>query len=205
MLIKNIIFDMGGVIVDFVPMHFIEKHFPAENAETKQLLFTEIFSGRAWSEFDRGTASLEQTVEFICSRIPASLHDGLRSLVRHVPENMLPKTGMFELVSAIKERGHGIYLLSNTPKTFYDFYERIPAFRFFDGFVISADYLALKPEPEIYRVLFDKFALDPAQCLFIDDLERNIDGARAMGMRGYCFDHGDVRVLRDVLRQEGIL
>ncbi|MBO5410715.1 MAG: HAD-IA family hydrolase, partial [Clostridia bacterium] len=88
-----------------------------------------------------------------------------------------------------------------------DFHERrsgIPALAFFDGVLISADYKLLKPEKEIYEALYEKFSLNPEECFFIDDVQKNIDGAKATGMDGHCYYHGDVEILKADLRSKGV-
>ena len=74
----------------------------------------------------------------------------------------------------------------------------------FDGVVVSADYKLLKPEKEIYLTLYEKFSLRPEECYFIDDVQKNIDGAAATGMDGHCYYHGDVEILRAAMREKGI-
>ena len=88
-----------------------------------------------------------------------------------------------------------------------DFHERkagIPALSFFDGFIISAEHKLLKPEKEIYEALYEKFSLKPEECFFIDDVQKNIDGARATGMDGHCYYHGDLEILKKDLISKGV-
>jgi HAD superfamily hydrolase (TIGR01509 family) len=69
--------------------------------------------------------------------------------------------------------------------------DQIPAIRFFDGYLISCDIQVNKPDQEIYRALLRKYDLVAGECLFIDDLEENIAGARAVGLQGYVFKEAD--------------
>lgn len=70
--------------------------------------------------------------------------------------------------------------------------------------LISADYKLLKPEKEIYLALYEKFSLNPEECFFIDDVQKNIDGARETGMDGHCYYHGDIEILKAALKEKGI-
>ena len=69
----------------------------------------------------------------------------------------------------------------------------------FDGILFSAEEKLLKPQKEIYERLFEKFNIKPEECYFIDDLQLNIDGAAACGMKGYCFADGNVEKLQKAL------
>jgi len=194
---------MGGVLVDFNPDVSLRKYFTDENDFA--LLKKEIFSGPDWAMLDRGTLTIEEGIDRACSRIPARFHTSVRKMLENWADEMPPTEQMLPLVREIKNAGYGIYLLSNAPLNFPTYRDRIPAFAYFDGFIVSADHLTLKPERRIYEILFETFSLIPAECFFIDDLQVNIEGAAAVGMRGHCYDHGDVRVLREALTREGIL
>ncbi len=202
-MIKHVIFDMGGVLVDFNPLRSVKKLFT--DKEDIDLLHQEIFWGPDWVELDRGTLTVEQAVDRACKRLPARFHISIRHLFNNWADEMLPIDEMLPLVREIKNSGYGIYLLSNAPLNFYTYRNRIPAFTYFDGFIVSAEHLTLKPEAEIYKVLFNTFNLNPAECFFIDDMPENIEGAAALGMKGHCFDHGNVAVLRKALKQAKIL
>jgi len=71
------------------------------------------------------------------------------------------------------------------------YHQVIPAIDCFDGIFFSAEVKCMKPQKEMYEHFFERFGLKPEECFFIDDLERNIQGAKACGMDGYCFADGD--------------
>lgn len=202
-MVKNIIFDMGGVLLDFNPSASLKKHFTNEN--DIDLLLKEVFTNADWADLDRGTLTVEEAVDRACERLPERLHSPIRFLMENWAEEMAPFEKMYPLVETLKNKGYGIYLLSNAPLNFHTYRHRIPGVAFFDGFIISSDWLVLKPERRIYEILFEQFSLAPEECYFVDDLRVNIEGAAAAGMNGHCFDHGDVNILWEALRQEGIL
>ena len=103
-----------------------------------------------------------------------------------------------------KEKGYKIYLLSNAGFNQHDYWEKIPASKYFDGKVVSCDVGEVKPFKEIYEALYKKFNIKPEESFFIDDLIINIFGANRTGMDGYVFT-GDVNDLRAELRSRGIL
>ena len=113
---------------------------------------------------------------------------------------MPPIAEMYPVVKALKENGYKIYLLSNCPDWFDDFKKSVPAFAFFDGFIISAYYNEIKPEEKIYKALFNEFSLNPEECFFIDDMQANIDTANRLGMKTHCFANRDFEKLKQGMR-----
>ena len=109
-------------------------------------------------------------------------------------EVLPPIDGMPELVAALREKGHRLYLISDIAKNFAENAHRLPIISDFDGRVMSSTIGITKPNPEIFRHLLDTYSLNPAECIFIDDRFCNVEGARAVGMEGYHFD-GNARKL----------
>ena len=105
------------------------------------------------------------------------------------------------VIKELKDQGYGIYLCSNASMRLLQCYKQvIPGIEYFDGVLFSAEVKCIKPQKEIYLHLFENFQLKPEECFFIDDLQRNIDGAKACGMEGYCHKDGNVESLKKVLR-----
>lgn len=200
-MIKNIIFDMGGVLIDYAPEKICSKYFDKETAD---IALKVIFRNQLWSDRDRGIINSDEIMDIIRDKIPAHALETVDKMVHNYYPYMPPFEKMYEVVKALKENGYGIYLLSNAAQDFYENKKYIPALSLFDGYLISADYKLLKPEKEIYQALFDKFNLKPGECYFIDDVQKNIDGAKAAGMDGHCYYHGDVEILKDALREKGV-
>ena len=103
----------------------------------------------------------------------------------------------------LKAKGYGIYLLSNASYRQHDYWPRVEASKFFDGTLISAYEKVVKPQPEIYRLLLQRFNLRAEECFFIDDVPANIEGAFYCGIPGAVF-HGDASLLRRDLRAAGV-
>ncbi len=200
-MIKNIVFDMGNVIIRFDPELFMVRLGLAE--EDRKLLKRELFVSLEWSRMDRGSLTDEEAAEIVCRRVPERLHDAVRRLVGMWDRPILPVEGMYELVEELRGMGYGIYLLSNASFRQHDYWPRVPASKFFDGTLISADVKLVKPQPEIYRFLCDKFSLVPEECVFIDDSTSNAEGAYFCGINALVF-HGDAHEMRLKLNELGV-
>lgn len=200
-MIKNIIFDMGGVLIDYNPEKTLSALFDKETAD---LLLREIFRNSVWNDKDRGIIFPDEIMELKRNAVPAEHLEKVTELVNNFYPYMPPFPKMYDLIKQLKENGYGIYLLSNASSDFHERRKDIPALSLFDGVVISADYKLLKPEKEIYLTLFEKFSLNPEECYFIDDVQKNIDGARAAGMDGHCYYHGDIEILKKALTEKGV-
>ena len=200
-MIKNILFDMGNVLIHFDRKLFLDRLDITE--EDKQLLMREVFLSVEWVQMDRGTLAEPEAEVRMCERLPEHLHSAVRSLVSLWDEPILPIAGMAEMVEELKNNGYGIYLLSNASIRQHAYWPKIPGWQFFDGKIISADEKVMKPHPDYYLRAIDKFGLVPEECFFIDDVPANIEGAMYCGIPGAVF-HKDVTLLRSQLRAAGV-
>lgn len=200
-MIKNIVFDMGNVLVMYDARRFVDSC--TDSAEDGELLMRNIFRSVEWISMDRGVMTQQQGLESICKRLPERLHGTAALLLDSWHHDIPPFPEMEALAGKLKAAGYKIYLLSNTSSRFHDFRVRIPALRYFDGEFISADWGMLKPDPVIYTTFCNHFGLVPAQCFFIDDIAANIEGARLACMQGTVY-HGDISLLQEDLTGAGI-
>lgn len=201
-MIRNIVFDMGQVLIYWTPALMTE-HMELSD-EDRRLLIREVFGNVEWVRLDRGTISAPQAVANICARLPERLHAQVHFLVKDwwtLP--LAPVPGMAELVAELKAAGYGIYLLSNVNLGLRENFARIPGSEYFDGLLVSSEEKVIKPHREIFERLFSRFSLVPGECFFIDDAPSNIEGALMAGMRGAVF-HGDMARLRRELRMAGV-
>lgn len=200
-MIKNIVFDMGQVFVDFDPDFFIE-HYVTEPQDAL-LLRTELFCGSEWVEMDRGTMNEEDLVEPVCARLPERLHFAVKELLLHWQDYMKVLHNLDPLAAELKENGYSLYLLSNASVSIHNFTHKITALQYFNGTFFSADVKYIKPDPTIYRLFFEKFSLNPEECFFIDDRADNIEAGRKLGMEGFVYE-GEAQALRAALRGAGV-
>ena len=202
-MIRNLDFDMGNVLIHYIPQVFMDRlGVPAED---QPLLAREVFGSVEWIRMDRGTLGQEEAVAAMEARLPRRLWEYARRLVLGwwLDGPLMPVEGMAALLEELKGLGYGLYLLSNATVRQPEYFPGIPGSQFFDGAVISAHWKVLKPEREIYEILFREYGLEPSECFFVDDLNINVEGALCAGMDGYIFD-GDVGRLRQALCRAGV-
>ncbi len=200
-MIKNIVFDMGGVLINFDAARYTARFVP--DPADYELIRRELFRSVEWIQMDRGAITDEETVAAVCARLPQRLHQAVQDILDHWHQDIPPLDGIYDLVDELKGKGYGIYLLSNTCTRYHSFRKNIPALRFFDGEFISADHHMVKPEPRIYRQFLAEFALEGQECVFIDDVPHNVEAAILCGLNGIVY-HGDPELLRRQLRQLGV-
>ena len=201
-MLRNIVFDMGNVLLRFDPDLFI-KAMGVTDPDVHSLLRREVFGSVEWVLQDWGTLTEAESSEIICARLPEELRQMAKDLIFRWNEPIRPIDGMAELINDCKKAGLGIYLLSNASVRLPEYWSHVPGQEYFDGIAVSALLHAVKPMPEIYRHVLDTYDLKAEECLFVDDMPMNVSGALQVGMKGFVF-RGDAEALRQELRKQGI-
>ena len=201
-MIKNIVFDMGNVLIYFDRERFLDVA-GVVSEEDREILKREIYLSLEWAMMDRGSLTDAEAAVIFEERLPDRLKPYAYKLTAEWDRPIFPIAGMAELVKELKEKDYGIYLLSNASFHQHDYWDEIPGREYFDGTLISADVHLVKPQPEIYLLMCSKFGLKPAECVFIDDSTPNVEGAVYSGLRGIVF-HDDCKELRLKLRELGV-
>ncbi|MBR6571629.1 MAG: HAD family phosphatase [Clostridia bacterium] len=201
-MIRNVVFDMGKVLLDYDPYQACYRH--AKNTENAVLVKKAIFDHPDWAaKIDGGLLYEDEYLLDVQDRLETQ---ELRDLAQAVLsdwwlDSLFPMRGMKELLEGLLDKGYRLYVLSNCGYRFRDFQYKIPCEDRFSGMLVSAEELLLKPDKAIFQRLCDKFQLQMDECIFVDDLQKNVDGAVAAGMQGYCFADGDVKRLKEWLDQ----
>ena len=181
MSIKNIVFDLGRVLIKFEPMEYIEQNIPEEKRED---FYNGIFGSTEWLMLDRGTLSYEDAKKIFKERVPGADKQIDRLFDADLFEILQPIEENVKLLPKLKEK-YSLYILSNFHQpAFEHIFKKYDFFRLFDGHTVSCYYYLLKPEKEIYDTLIDKFNLIPEETVFIDDTKVNIDACEKEGIRG---------------------
>ncbi len=201
-MIENIVFDMGGVLIDYDPTHTLRKVFSEQDAVLAEQV---LFQSGLWNDLDLGVKRFPEIAAAACEKLPARMHAPLTALLgRWWAEEMPPFPRMVPFIRQLKENGYKVYLCSNTSADIYDYFDAIPALALMDGILASCDVGVIKPDARLYEALYRKFDLSPETCFFIDDMPRNIEGAARTGMTGHCFADKDLDRLKDALREKGV-
>lgn len=198
-MIKNVVFDIGRVLLDYDPESWLRSLF---TEETAALILRELFRGPEWIYLDEGTMAEEEALERILRRNPAHA-DALRQAFYGWAPCMTPIEGMEEIVRDCKSRGFGIYALSNFGLRCREIIAPYPVFSLFDGVLVSAEEHLIKPDLRIYSRFCEKFSCEPEECFFTDDMPENISAARGAGFHAELFtgaSHLQAALLREVFR-----
>ena len=184
-MIKNIVFDIGKVLVYFEPEKVMDEL--GFSAEAKETIIKELFEKPLWEEGDRGALSIAETLQMYIEGAP-QYEAEIRSLYENVDRTITMMPHTIPWMKELKERGYKLYIISNyAENTFYKTEEKLEFLQYVDGDIFSYRYKLLKPEPAIYNLLLDTYGLKAQESVFIDDRDSNVEGAIAVGFKGIQF------------------
>ena len=188
--IRNVIFDFGGVLVTWRPQEIIDSFY--SDHVLREALRTHAFQHEDWLHWDRGMLDEASVVKRCAARMQRPEAE-LRALFDHVRAALTPIEPTVALLRELRQRaGLKLYALSNMSEAIFAHLSgRHDFFQLFDGIVVSAAVKLLKPEPAIYEHLRERFSLDFTESVFIDDLPRNVESARAAGLPAIRFETTD--------------
>ena len=194
---KNIVFDLGGVVFGRDP-----RKWEPEFMEFFAFIHAEKMP-EFWVDYDRGTLTLDEVVR-ILSREKACDERVTARFIRDAIDRQEEIVETRALVGDLKRVGYKLYVLSNMSREFIDFLRRTEIYGCFDGEVVSCEEGVVKPEPRIYEILLDRFGLDPAETLFIDDRRSNLEAAATFGIATFHFrePESSCTQLREMLLQK---
>ncbi len=179
--IKNIIFDVGQVLIKYKPLKNLEKAL--QDKILAKDVYTKTFGSQDWLKLDRGLITREELVTELGQRYP-ELEDIIAESIRNWPEFLEPVPENASLLEKLKESDYHLYYLSNFPREgFKETQEIFPYLKIFEEGVISGETGYIKPEPGIYRALIAKTDLEPSLSLFIDDCQENLTAAEKFGFQ----------------------
>lgn len=202
-MVNNIVFDIGGVLVDYLPEKALRDiEIPEEMVNP---LMNATVCNHLWPELDRGFIPEEVIVDCMMEENPelAPLIQffftrGLNGLVEAFPYSA-------EWLEDLKSRGYGVFLLTNYPKSLFELHwkNKFTFTRFVDGKIVSGEVKKMKPDPAIYQCLLDAYGLRAEECVFIDDRKENVLAAKYMGMNGLQFsNYEDTRYMLENILQK---
>lgn len=180
--IKNLIFDLGGVVIRFDGNCFLDRE-GITDPEDRKLLMEVLFAGPDWPRLDLGELDEAELLELAKKKLPPRLHPAAERLVLHWadPVEIIPV--MREFILAARKNGRKTYLLTNSPKSIHRVLDVIRADSLFDGIVISSEISLAKPGHEIFEHALKTFGLKGEESLFLDDNMKNVWAARECGIQ----------------------
>lgn len=186
-MIKNIIFDIGSVLVQFRPAEVMESI--GITGARLNIAANATFRSTLWSEFDRGVLSEEEIINAMRTSVPEENRKDIDLFFAQGRPCLIEPFSYSALwLKSLKERGYKIFLLSNYPKSFFDLHSKsFPFMPYIDGKIISADVQLIKPDPAIYKLMISTFSFKPEECVFIDDVPVNVQVAHICGINGIIF------------------
>lgn len=196
-MIKNIVFDLGGVVV-------------AHNAESFKEKLGEFFSfvfgpdmkcvPMFWQDYDRGVLTIDETAAEVAKLRNCTAETAKEHMLYAISlqEEVEPTA---QLIKELKERGYNLYVLSNMSKEYIEYLREFPVFEYFDEQVVSCEIGIGKPDHRIYEYLLSNYDLDPAETIFIDDRKDNVDAAEELGITPFHFDRTNPEQACDDLRR----
>jgi 2-haloacid dehalogenase len=197
-----VVFDLGGVLIDWDPRHLYRKLFADDEAAMEHFLAT--VCTHEWNRRQDAGRSFAEGARLLKTEHPdkAELIDAYGARFDEMMPG--PIAGSVEILAELKERGTPLYGLTNfSAETYPPTFERFEFLRWFDGILVSGDVKLIKPDPRILALLIERFAIDPYRAVYIDDVMANVAAARPFGIHAIHFT--DPAALRAELIALGLL
>lgn len=184
--IDAVVFDLGGVVLDWNPRHLYRQVF--DDHEEVEHFLTTVCTLEWHAQHDAGV-SMAETIPSLVAEHPHLAGQIAAWRVRYLDMVSGYVDGMEELVDEVRATGIATYALTNMPaEVVAELIEAFPIVSGFEGMIVSGEELVMKPDPEIYRRLASRFGLDPARTVFVDDVAANVDAAWTLGFRAVRFE-----------------
>jgi 2-haloacid dehalogenase len=199
----RVIFDVGGVLIDWNPRHLYRKLFGGDSDGAMERFLAEVCTPE-WNLRQDADRPFAEAVAELTERFPD--HADLIAAYDARWEEMVPGAHdeTIDIVRELKAQGTPLYCLTNFSREKFPLIRRrFDVFDLFDGIVVSAEIGMVKPDPAVYRYLVERFGLEAPSCLFVDDVEANVGAASSIGMQAVRYLSG--RQLRRDLRMREVL
>jgi putative hydrolase of the HAD superfamily len=184
-VVKSVIFDLGGVVIEWNPDRILESFY--ENPEDRAYMKKHMFQHPDWLELDRGTMHETELLQRLGVRTGRDAAE-LSALFQAVRESLHTKPDTVALLQKLHARGVPLYCLSNISADIFEYLRARHSFwGVFKGIVISGALQMIKPEPEIFQHLLQRYGLKAGETVFVDDNAPNVEAARALGIHTVWF------------------
>jgi 2-haloacid dehalogenase len=181
-----VVFDLGGVLIDWDPRHLYRKLFAGDDAAMEYFLAT--VCTHEWNRRQDAGRSFAEGAQLLKAEHPdkAELIDAYYSRFDEMMAG--PIAGSVEILADLRDRGTPLYGLTNwSAETYPAALKRFVFLRWFRGILVSGDIQLVKPDPRIFALLIERFAVEPQRTVYIDDVEANVAAARPFGIHAIHF------------------
>lgn len=183
---RNIVFDLGGVVVDYDPKEFLMNLFFHEKTEEK--LYSIIFESKEYDLLEKGEISWDKACKiFLKNAKKKGVGFEMQTLIDEWGNIMMPKNATIVLMRLLRKKRYRVFYLSNTTEVGMSKLEKEPFWPLFNGGMVSYEADSLKPDPGIFEALMAKYRLSPSETIYIDDEIENVETAIELGMAGLEF------------------
>ena len=183
-MIRNIIFDLGNVIINYNQKQIIN-NFTRKEEEIKYI-YDEIFHAPEWELMDLGNITNDEAIEVINKRNEFKYQKLTDNFLHEWYKEQEINRDIVEIAKKLKRNGYKLFVLSNMANLTYEYFKKDEFFSLCTGIIISAHEHLIKPDEKVFRLLLDKYKLNAEECLFIDDdpSEQNYKTANKIGIQG---------------------
>ena len=183
-MIKNIIFDLGNVIINYNQKKIINNF--TEKEEEIKYIYDEIFHAPEWTLMDLGDITNDEAIEIINKRNEFKYEKLTQEFLHEWHKKQPINRDIVEIAKILKNNGYNLFVLSNMANQTYEYFKNDEFFSLCTGIVISAHEHVKKPDEKVYRLLLDRYNLNAEECLFIDDDDsgKNYETANRIGIKG---------------------
>ena len=181
----DIILDMGNVLLEWNKDKILKA--VAKTEKDYLILDKAIFQSGLWERLDLGTWTREELVDKVLSLLGDCYQKKVEEVIWNWPTYIDIYREVFPLLARLKENGHRIFVLSNTSPVFYELLkdQLAPLEKILDGFILSCDIKAIKPDRKMFEEILSKYELSPDNCIFLDDVKENTNMAESLGIKAY--------------------
>lgn len=184
-MIKTIIFDIGNVLAGFAWKEYFQRF--GYSKDTLKRIAAATVESEAWVEYDRGALSEDEIMDAFIAN-DRGIEKELRESLSNIQGMLVKYDYAIPWVKELKEKGYQVLVLSNfASRAYRDCQDVLGFLEYVDGGILSFKEKVVKPQPEIYRLLLDRYRLIPEECVFLDDTKENLTAAEKFGIRTIHF------------------
>ena len=205
-MIKNVIFDIGNVILKFNVEEVLKKF--TDSQEEQKFIMENIIKSPEWLEYaliDTGYISREEAIDIVSDRTNHSNDELIKNFWYNYNNYAFVNTEILDLIKELKNKGYSVYLLSNINSYTTENVARSGLFELVDGYILSYQVHQVKPYEGIYKTLLEKYNLTANECLFIDDNQKNIVTGNKLGILSKKVEPDNVASVIETIKELNLL